>query len=364
MIQHTPLQEPRHASNPACRDRGAPPPHGITDYLRQRAKLADMGSQLMAIVVESKNQRYFLPSNVIHEMAAAVARPEDVPDVEIPHNPRYLTAPNYGMRTWADLFTNRQLTNLTTFSGLVAEARERILADSPNKSYADAVSTYLSFGVDKLADTNSTLCTWQTNPPRMRATFSRQAVQMSWDFAESCPFGRAAGDYALCIAALTEVLDRLPKAKIPGKVCQINATSLPIEDSSAYATDPPYYDNVGYSDLSDFFYSWLRRSLSSIYPDLLATMMTPKADELVADPIRQGGKKQAEEFFEHGFTDFFKRICRQTSNGPMTVFYAFKQSETDREGAHASTGWETLLEGMLRAGWVVTATWPIRSERG
>jgi putative DNA methylase len=334
-------------------------------YIRAEGKARRMGAQLMAIVAQSKNQRYFLPPQPVHQNAAELAPPEDVPDANIPYNPRYLTAPNYGMQKWADLFTNRQLQTLTIFSSLVDEARRQAINDGASPDYADAVATYLAFGVDKLADTNSSLCTWQVNPPRLRATFSRQAIQMTWDFAESYPFGRAAGDYALCIAALTEVLDRLPHASIPGNVRQANAAALATTEPFAYATDPPYYDNVGYADLSDFFYVWVRRSLGKIYPELLGTMVTPKAEELVADNIRQGGKAQADQFFEESFNSVFKRICSgATSKYPITVFYAFKQAENDDQGGHASTGWETLLEGMLTGGWSVTGTWPIRTELG
>jgi putative DNA methylase len=334
-------------------------------YIRAEGKARRMGAQLMAIVAESKNRRYFLSPQPVHENAAKLARPEDVPDADIPYNPRYLTAPNYGMQKWADLFTNRQLQTLATFSSLVDEARQQAINDGARPDYADAVATYLAFGVDKLADTNSSLCTWQVNPPRLRATFSRQAIQMTWDFAESYPFGRAAGDYALCIGALTEVLDRLPHASIPGNVRQANAAALITTEPFAYATDPPYYDNVGYADLSDFFYAWVRRSLGNIYPELLGTMVTPKAEELVADNIRQGGKAQADQFFENSFNNVFKRIrSGASSKYPITVFYAFKQAENDGQGGHASTGWETLLEGMLTGGWSVTGTWPIRTEWG
>jgi putative DNA methylase len=349
-------------SGATCLLCGTPAP---LPYIREEGKAGRMGAQLMAIVAEGNRGRFYVSPNEEHEKAADAPRPDDVPEAEIPHNPRYLTAPNYGMRTWADLFTNRQLTTLTTFSDLVADAREKAVNDGASPEYADAVATYLAFCVDKLADTNSTLCTWQISPPRLRPTFSRQAIQMTWDFAEAHPFGRAAGDYALCIVALTKVLDRLPTASMQGHVEQMNAATLPAVESAVYSTDPPYYDNVGYADLSDFFYTWIRRSLRTIYPQLLGTMMTPKADELVADAVRHGSKKKADEFFEGGFNSVFTRIRqRATPEYPITVFYAFKQAENDNDGGHASTGWETLLEGMLTGGWSVTGTWPIRTELG
>jgi putative DNA methylase len=334
-------------------------------YIRAEGKASRLGAQLMAIVTESLRRRCYLPPTDEHEQAADVARPVDVPDSEMPHNPRYLTAPNYGMTRHADLFTARQLTALTTFSGLVTEARARVAFETGDDSYADSVATYLAFGVDKLADTNSAICTWQIDPPRLRATFSRQAIQMTWDFAEACTFGGAAGDYSRCIGAVTEVLERLPLADLGGQASQMDASALSISAPIVCTTDPPYYDNVGYADLSDFFYVWLRRSLGNIFSELMSTVLTPKRDELVADPFRHGGKEEAEQFFEDGFEKVFTRIREISSNGyPISVFYAFKQAETDGKGDHASTGWETLLEGMLKTGWAVTATWPTRTELG
>jgi putative DNA methylase len=330
-------------------------------YIRSEGKAGRIGAQLMAIAAEVTRTRSYLPPTEEHEKAADVARPSEVPDAEIPHNPRYLTAPNYGMKTWADLFTNRQLTALTTFSDLVTEAHKRIIADSGDQEYADAVSLYLAFGVDKMADTNSVICTWQIDPPRLRATFSRQAIPMTWDFAEAGIFSNAAGDYARCVKAVTEVLDRLRGSETEGWACQADAARFSVTSPILCSTDPPYYDNVGYADLSDYFYVWLRRSLSGIFGDLTGTVLTPKEDELVADPFR---RKDARRFFEDGFRSVFRQIREGTlTNYPITVFYAFKQAESDEHG-DSSTGWETLLEGMIRSGWQVSGTWPIRTELG
>jgi putative DNA methylase len=328
-------------------------------YIRAEGKAGRIGAQLMAIAIERTRTREYLPPTEEHEEAADVARPSEVPDAEIPHNPRYLTAPNYGMNTWADLFTNRQLTALTTFSDLVKEAHNRVIADSRDQEYADAVALYLAFGVDKMADTNSVICTWQIDPPRLRATFSRQAIPMTWDFAEAGIFSNAAGDYARCVKAVTEVLDRLRGSENKGSARQADAAHLSVASPVLCSTDPPYYDNVGYADLSDYFYVWLRRSLSGIFGDLTGTVLTPKEDELVADPFR---RKDARRFFEEGFRSVFRQIREGTlTTYPITVFYAFKQAESDDHG-DSSTGWETLLEGMIRSGWQVSGTWPIRTE--
>jgi putative DNA methylase len=331
-------------------------------FIRAEGKAGRMGAQLMAIAAEGKRQRYYVAPTEEHEKAADVPRPDDVPDAEIPHNPRYLTAPNYGMRTWADLFTNRQLTALTTFSDLVKEARERIIADGGERVYADAIATYLAFAVDRLADYSSKIATWMPDPKNegTRNTFARQAIPMVWDFAEVNIFSEASGNIHNHVLGIARVQDALP-ANTPSEAFQANASAMPLKDRVC-STDPPYYDNVGYADLADFFYVWLRRSLGDVYPDLLGTMLTPKADELVADPFRH---ENADEFFEEGYRNVFTHICEGTPAGsPITVFYAFKQAESTGDGEHASTGWETLLEGMLTAGWAVTATWPVATERG
>ena len=328
-------------------------------YIRTEGKEHLMGAQLMAIAAEGKRTRHYLPPNDDQERAAHVTRPSDVPDADLPKQALGFRVQGYGTTTWADLFTNRQLTALTTFSDLVAKAHARVFADSGQQEYADAVATYLAFGVDKMADTNSVVCTWQVDPPRLRATFSRQAIPMTWDFAEASIFSEAAGDYIRCVGAVTEVLDRLRAPDIAGEASQVDAARLPATGNYLYSTDPPYYDNVGYADLSDYFYIWLRRSLDKVFPHLTGTVLTPKSDELIADPFR---RENARQFFEDGFRTVFYRIRDDAVAGyPITVFYAFKQAESDDHG-DSSTGWETLLEGMIHSGWQVTGTWPMRTE--
>jgi putative DNA methylase len=337
-------------------------------YIRGEGKAGRLGQQLMAIAVAGDRRRIYLPPILEHERAADVPMPDDVPDTEIPYNPRYLTTPNYGMWRHADLFTARQLSLLTTFSDLVVAARKQIFADAAREgvdaqAYADSVVIYLGLMVATLADDHSLLTGWSPlhGTGASRSTFARQALSMTWDFAELNPFAGAAGDLSTAASTSARVVNRLP-TQVRGSANQADAAMCSYS-SVLVSTDPPYYDNVGYADLSDFFYIWLRRSLSAVLPELFGTMLTPKADELVADPFRHGGGERAAKFFETGFVKVFQRIRQQAPRDfPIVVFYAFKQNESDVAGL-ASTGWQTLLEGMVQSGWEVTATWPVRTER-
>jgi putative DNA methylase len=337
-------------------------------YIRAEGQAGRMSQQLMAVVAEGQRQRVYLPATEEHVRAADVPRPDDVPEAELPNNPRDFKTPNYGVRTFADLFTNRQLVALTTFSDLVSEARAKVATDaraaglSDSDSYADAVVTYLALALGRCIDYNSTICSWHSGRDTIRNTFARQAIPMTWDFIEANLLGDTTGNWAGQVRWIRESLLALPPARRNADVyqCDARARSL-LRD--IVCTDPPYYDNIGYADLSDFFYVWLRRSLHDVYPDLLSTLLTPKADELVATPYRFGGNKaKAEKHFESGFVRTFTRIRESHPiDVPVTVFYAFKQAESDTSGV-ASTGWETMLNGLLEAGLTVTATWPMRSE--
>lgn len=347
-------------------------------YVRAEGKAGRMSALLMAVVADGNRRRVYLSPTVEHDSAAAqVPVPLDIPDTEIPYNPRYLTTPNYGMTKHVDLFTPRQLTALAAFSDLVVEARDRALADAEAaglplgesldgggagaRAYADSIATYLGMAVSRITDINNRLATWSHLRDQTRSLFSRQAISMVWDFVEVSPFGEASGDLSIAVASMERSIRSLP-SRGTSRASQANA-SMRSYEGLLVTTDPPYYDNVGYADLADFFYVWLRRSLGSILPSILGTIVTPKADELVADPFRRGGLKNAEKYFEKGFTEVFSRIRNESPlDYPMAIFYAFKQSETDA-GDVASTGWEVLLEGMIGTGWEITATWPIRTER-
>lgn len=348
------------------------------DYIRGEGKAHRMGSALMTIVAEGKRQRIYLAPDDLHIQAAAeVPAPLDAPEGELPTNPRDFKTPNYGMTTWASLFTQRQLVALTTFSDLVMEVREEVLRDALSRgmvlgqrleeggvdaeAYADAVATYLGMGLSRMADISNALCRWENTKEQVRNLFGRQAIPMLWDFAETRPFGKAAGSYVVSLGSLIKAI-----VDTGGPVATVSQSDA---SSRSYAggvlsTDPPYYDNIGYSDLSDFFYVWLRRSLRGVHPQLLSTMLVPKAEELVANPYRHNGKDGARDFFEVGFRDVFARArASAATDYPITVWYAFKQADTSDDGT-SSSGWETLLDGMIRGGWSITATWPNRSELG
>jgi putative DNA methylase len=338
--------------------------HAAVDYLRAEGRAGRSGQALMTVVAEGNRQRLYLAPDTVQSDAASVVRPKDSVDGDIADNPRWFSPPAYGLTRFADLFTNRQLVALTTFSDLVAEARDRVLADGGRLDYADAMATYLGLAVSRLASTNSALCRWNsaTSKESVSDTFARQALPMVWDFAEGNPFCQGPCELVWSAGWVARALEWLP-ASGAGSVAQADASARQF-DGLLVSTDPPYYDNIGYSDLSDYFYVWLRRNLRSLYPELLATMLVPKAEELVANPYRHQGKEGARDFFEGGFRQVFARARESAlADFPITVYYAFKQSESDLAGT-ASTGWETLLEGMIRSGWEITSTWPMRSERG
>jgi putative DNA methylase len=334
-------------------------------YIRAEGQAGRMSAQLMAIAAEGNRQRYYLAPNDEHEKAADVPRPDDAPDAELPARALGFRVQGYGMHTWSDLFTNRQLTALVAFTNLIHEARNRILADGADRPYADAVACYLALSASRITGNSSALCTW--NPAASKEgvnnVFKLQALPMVWDFGELNVFQPGPADLRTSCEWVARALDFLP-CYPPATVGQQDARVIHPDLNAAVSTDPPYYDNVGYADLADFFYVWLRQSLGDVFPDLMATVLTPKAAELVADPFRHAG--DADQFFEEGFVEAFTRMRERHIGGvPMTVFYAFKQAESDGATAElASTGWEKLLEGLLGAEWSVTGTWPIRTERG
>jgi len=349
-------------------------------YVRAEGRASRLGMRIIAVVAEGDRQRHYLAPSALDEGLAEVGRPDSAPSGSLP--PHGLSPANpqtvriYGFDEWADLFTNRQLLALTTLSSLVAAARERVLVDALAEgedegarledgglaaaAYADSVATYLALGISRTSDRLSGMSGWDSSRESVRNTFGRQAIPMSWDFAEVNLFSESSGNFIGQLEWTAEVVDRVPAAPL-ATARQADAASRSYSNVLV-STDPPYYDNIGYSDLSDYFYVWLRRSAREIHPGLLGTILVPKAEELVANPHRHGGKDGAKNFFESGFENVFK-LARNgaTDRFPITVYYAFKQSESD-EGGEASTGWETILGSMVHSGWRVTATWPVRSE--
>lgn len=354
------------------------------DYIKIEGNAGRIGRRLMAIVAKNGQGRIYLPPTQKHETSAGNATPDWLPEGKTPSQ---LTgggaqANRYGLNTWASLFTPRQLVALTTFSGLVGEAREQIHQDAlaavvpkDDKSfsdggtgasgYAEAVCVYLGIGLSKLTDYNSALVVWSPTRDQLKTTFSRQALPMAWDFAETNVFGDAAGDLAVTLEGMTKTLAALGKGEL-GIVDQCVAQSQTISKNKLISTDPPYYDNIPYADLSDFFYVWLRRALKTFLPDLFATLAVPKGEELVALAYRHAdGKAGAEAFFLDGMTQAMHRLAEQAHTAfPVTIYYAFKQAESENNEGTASTGWETFLVAVILAGFGITGTWPMRTERG
>ena len=348
-------------------------------YVRAEGKAKRLGATLMTVVAEGVRQRIYLPPTQAHRDAADVPAPADLPPGDLGYDPRAITAPNYGMTKFTDLFTHRQLVALTTFTDLVSPARQRVLADALSTgqpegkrleaggtdaaAYADAVATYLGLTVSRFANYCSALGRWRPDAGKEQVgdMFARQAISMGWDYAEASIFSKSAGGWLPSMQFVPKAISALPTGP-RGFAYQANAARA--FETGLISTDPPYYDNIGYADLSDFFYVWQRLALGEIHPTLFGTVLAPKADELVANPFRRGGDAGAKRFFEDGFREVFSR-ARATASAefPITVYYAFKQSDTTSDGT-ASSGWETLLEGMIRSGWTVTGTWPLRSELG
>ena len=363
-----------------CIHCGAPIDFG---YMRTEGKASRMGARLLAVVAEGIKNRVYVAADELQACVADVPMPEEYPTGSIAHNPRDIRAQHYGLYEYHQLFTNRQLAALTTFSTLVAEAQEKAYQDAlaagreeglplaeggiGAKAYGQAVGVYLAFLVDKLADYHSSICSWHSGRELIRNTFGRQAIPMTWDYAEGNPLSKSAGCLESMLTWIVKSIDDLPISSLQGHSKQFDAQSDNGMRGIVVSTDPPYYDNIGYADLSDYFYVWLRQSLRSTYPKLFSTMLVPKMEELVATPYRDDrGVDGAREFFEagmyHTFQQVYQYACEEV---PVTIYYAFKQSETvtvNEVESTASTGWETMLSAIIRAGFSITGTWPMRTE--
>ena len=350
------------------------------DYIKSEGMNGRMGARLLALVVEGERGRVYLTPQVNYEDIASKTTATWKPDQLLPDDKRNFWTVQYGLKSFGDLFTNRQLVALTTFSDLVGEAITRVRRDAvefglPDDSqplrdggasataYAEAVALYLAFGVDKAADRNSTICGWVGLREHARNTFSMQAIPMVWDFAETNLFSDSSGNFFGGILSISSALINIP-AKVSGRSSQCDSKNSAVLPESVVSTDPPYYDNIGYADLSDYFYVWLRRPLRSVFPTLFSTLAVPKSEELVATPYRHGGKEAAELFFLNGMERAIVNLANHANkNFPITIYYAFKQSELRLETGVSSTGWETFLDALIQAGLRVSGTWPMRTER-
>ncbi len=395
------------------------------DYIKSESRAGRMGEQLIAVVAEGESGRRYCAPEPQDTDAADVARAAWMPEAALPAKGLGFRVQAYGVDEWWKLFTSRQLVALTTFSDLLVEVKEQILADaqtawlasdgSPTRhgdrdadedtataatglvsdsgrdadgdsgiataglasdgerlrdggcgavAYADAVVTYLAFAIDRLVDRNCTICSWDSSRQHARNVFARQAIPMSWDFTENNPIGPSSGSWKNCISGIARSIEHFP-ASIQGEAVQRDARARVVECSGAVVScDPPYYDNVGYADISDFFYVWLRRNLSDVWPVECSTLLSPKADEIIADPGRHGGPDGARCHFESGMAEFMDQVARhQPVAVPATIYYAYKATE-NRDGEIHTTGWDTFLKAVLDAGLQVNATWPIRTELG
>ena len=349
------------------------------EYVKSEGKAGRLGTQLMAIVGDGKHGRIYLSPNEEHILAARVEKPENGPTGALPENPRWFSPPAFGMDHYDDLFTPRQLTALTTFSELVSEAQAKAEADAVAagmkndhlplrnggdgaRAYGEAVGVYLAFVIDKMSDYHSSICSWNSVGEKMRNTFGRQAIPMVWDYAECNPFCTSSGSYNNMLAWVEKSILGLPASDV-AEVSQADAQSDCGLRNIMISTDPPYYDNIGYADLSDFFYVWMRQSLKDTYPELFSTMLVPKVEELIATPYRHDGNvEKAKNFFEDGMLSACKQMYQYAREDiPVTIYYAYKQSDSDDRGT-ASSGWETMLGAIVNAGFAITGTWPMRTE--
>lgn len=331
------------------------------DYVKSEGKAGRMKWKLMAIVAEGKGGRQYVSPTEEHEELALSVEPGWRPEFPLSTHPQYMSVTNYGPKNVADLFMDRQTRALNTFSEHISTVRQEVEKLSGSSEYADAIATYLGLCVSRLANRQSSSTFWHTSGEKIEQVFAMHALPMRWDTAEGNPFSTSTGNFLGQVDYLAKVIETTAYSDAPAQVSQIDAQAANFENC-VVSTDPPYYDNVPYADLSDFFYVWLRRSLRSLYPELFQTVLVPKAEELVADQKRHKGKDQADKFFLEGMTDVMSHVAQQAvPDLPATIYYAFRQGEVGEEGI-SSKGWATFLQAVLDAGLQISGTWPVRTE--
>ena len=332
------------------------------NYVREQARTGNMGEVMTAAVAEGDRKRLFFSPTDEHIQAALNANPNWRPSGNLPERALGFRVQAYGFENWHQLFTERQLTALTTFSDLVHEVGEQAIKDGADVEYANAIRTYLALMIGKIADNGCSFASWHNGRDTIRSVFARQAIAMVWDFAESNPFSDSTGNWMSHIEWIAKVVERLSDDVNVGEAHQADAsTTIYAESGPVIVTDPPYYDNIGYADLSDFFYAWLRPMLRSIYPDLFAGMLVPKDEEMIATPFRFENPR---ERFESLLNKTLRSIRERCSlEFPSSIFYAYKQQE-EKRGSRTSTGWETVLTALVESGFQIIGTWPMRTEMG
>lgn len=348
------------------------------EYIKNEGAKGNIGTRLMAVVAETQRGRIYISPEIGQEETAAKAVPAWMPETLMSDNPRWFSPPLYGFKRYGDLFSARQLVALETLSGLIPEAIRKCYTDLEKMSNndntvvhntekgqitrAEAIGVYLALAVSKWTDLANAVVSWNQTNQNITHLFNRQAIPMTWDFAEISPFSKTASFMSIVDTSTDAFVNLCAESR--GNALQLDSVSQDISCGKVVSTDPPYYDNVGYADLSDFFYVWLRKMLVNIFPDQFSTLSTPKADELVATPYRHGGSNKAEKFFMEKMSLFMTQaICKSHPAFPITIYYAFKQAESNRKNEIAQTGWETFLDAVLNAGLMISGTWPLRTER-
>jgi putative DNA methylase len=365
------------------------------EYIRRAASSGSMQTRLTAIVCDAGRQREYLSPDLESEQIAQLAVPAWEPSLQLANDPRNFWAANYSLDTFGKIFSRRQLFALETFCEQLQLLRQEVVASGQSKfsslqaapdsseetaketeKYADSICTYLALSISRLADIHNACCVWDVGPigsksstggsartAGVRHLFGRQTIPVAWDYAESNPIGKGGGSFLSALKWVCAAIDNLP-SQYQGTAIQSDARTIGLCNDRIVSTDPPYYDNIAYADLSDFFYVWLKRCLADVYPDLFKTISTPKSDELVATPYRHGGKKQAEDFFASQMKAALTSIVESSNKAfPVTIYYAFKQAERKSQGL-LSTGWEAFLQALTSSGIEILATWPIRTELG
>jgi putative DNA methylase len=337
--------------------------------LRDQGRAGNIGFQLNAYVTKSGSSMYFHAATPEQEAKAMVVHPEWAPETMLPDAALGFRVQNYGLRLHRDLFLPRQLAALSFFTTALDETISEVRKDAgADTDYANAVCVYLAIFFDRLVQTNNALVRWFVHakrPSKAQPTFDKQTVQMIWDFAETNPLADSTGGWITCCKYPETALDCLPRRPGLGRVLHGDSGILDLPPGKyMFSTDPPYFDNIGYADLSDFFYIWMRRILINVYPDVFRTILVPKDDEIISDPSRHGGDRAiAREFFYDRLGRVFRLMHDAASDEyPATIFYAFKQEESTDAGGVVSSGWERMLQALIDAGWTVTGTWPIRTE--
>ena len=358
-----------------CIFSGAPIP---LKYIREQGKAGKLGIRLLAIVLEGKARKEYVSPTEEQEDIGKNIEILNFPSAEIDHWAGCTNSVVYGLTRFENLFTPRQLKALCVYSDVIKELPKRIVSDalasgmqddgkklnqngSGITALAEAITVYLSFTLDRSADFNNSLTGWRPGNEKIMGLFNRQAIPMVWDFGEANILENVVGGFTSHVDYQSKCIAKLPCGK-QGSAYQLDAASAGVKNA-VISCDPPYYDNVPYSNISDFFYIWMRRTIKDIYPEVFTTMTVPKMPELVANQFRHSDKKTAEDFFLTGMESAMHLMAENTHPGyPVTIYYAFKQSETQNTST-ISTGWETFLEAVLRAGFKITGTWPMRSEQ-